>query len=151
MFKYKLAIDNSVSPIFCKARSVPFLLKPRIEQAIDRNVKEEIWEPVQYSEWAAPIVPIQKADGTVRLCGDYKVTCNKASQIDKYPIPSVKDIFTKLAGRKTFTKIDLSQAYSQIPVQEESLKYLTVNTHKGLFKLTRLPFGISSAPGISNA
>ena len=45
-------------------------------------------------------------------------------------------------------KIDLSQAYSQIPVQEESSKYLTVNTHKGLFKVTRLPFGISSAPGI---
>ena len=74
----KLAIDNSVSPIFCKAQSVPFSLKPRIEQAIDRNVKEGIWEPVQYSEWATPIVPIQKADGTVRLCGDYKVTCNKA-------------------------------------------------------------------------
>ena len=144
----KLAIDNSVSPIFCKARSVPFALKPRIEQATDRNVKEGIWEPVQYSEWAAPIVPMQKTDGTVRLCGDYKVTCNKALQIDKYPIPSVNDIFEKLAGGKTFTKIDLSQAYSLIPVQEESLKYLTVNTHKGMFKVTRLPFGISSAPGI---
>ena len=78
--------------------------------------KEGIWEPVQYSECGAPIVPIQKSDGTVRFCGDYKVTCNKALQIDKYPIPSVNNIFAKLAGGKTFTKIDLSQAYSQIPV-----------------------------------
>ena len=144
----KLAIDDSVAPIFCKARSVPFSLKPRIEQAIDKNVKEGIWEPVQYSEWAAPIVPIQKADGTVRLCGDYKVTCNQASQTDKYPIPNINDIFAKLAGGKAFTKIDLSQAYSQIPVERESLKYLTVNTHKGLFRVNRLPFGISSVPGI---
>ena len=49
---------------------------------------------------------------------------------------------------KTFTKIDLSQAYSQIPVQKESLKYLTVNMHTGLFNVTRLPFGLSSPPGI---
>ena len=85
--------------MFCKVRSVPFSLQPQVEQAIDRNVKEGIWEPVQYSEWAAPIVLIQKADGTVRLCGDYKVTCNKASQTDVYPIPNVNDIFAKLAGK----------------------------------------------------
>ena len=60
----------------------------------------------------------------------------------------MNDIFAKLAGGKTFSKIDLSQAYSQTPVEEKSLKYLTVNTHRGLFKVTRLPFGISSAPGI---
>ena len=91
------------------------------------------WEPVQYSEWAAPIVPAEKSDGTVRLCGDYKVTCNKASQIDKYRIPNVNEIFAKLSGGKTFSKIDLSQAYSQIPVEEKSLKYLTVNTYLSEF------------------
>ena len=47
-----------------------------------------------------------------------------------------------------FTKLDLSQAYQQLPLDEESKQYIVVNTHKGLFRYVRLPFGISSAPGI---
>ena len=47
-----------------------------------------------------------------------------------------------------FTKIDLSQAYQQIPLDETSKSYAIINTHKGLFRYTRLPYGISSAPGI---
>ena len=54
----------------------------------------------------------------------------------------------KLTGGRTFTKIDLSQEYLQVPFDEESKKYVVVNTHKGLFRYTRLPFGISAAPGI---
>ena len=66
---------------------------------------------------------------------------------DRYPTPKVEDLFANLSGGRTFTKIHLSQAYQQIPL-EESLKYVVMNTHKGLFKYTCLPFGISSAPGI---
>ena len=70
------------------------------------------------------------------------------SKLDKYPIPKVEDLFAKLAGGKTFTKLDLSQAYQQLPLDKESKKYVVINTQKGLFRYTRLPYGISSAPGI---
>lgn len=63
------------------------------------------------SEWAAPIVPVLKPDGTIRICGDYKVTVNKAAKPDVYPLPRVKDLFAILAGDKTFTKLDLAHAY----------------------------------------
>ena len=53
-----------------------------------------------------------------------------------------------LAGGKTFTKLELSQAYQQLPLDKESKLYVVINTHKGLFRYTRLPCGISSAPGI---
>ncbi len=43
--------------------------------------------------------------------------------------------------------LDLSSAYLQLPLEEESKQYVTINTHKGLFKYNRLPFGIASAPG----
>ena len=49
---------------------------------------------------------------------------------------------------ENFTKLDLSQAYLQLPLEEESKEYVTVNTHKGLFRYNRLPFGVSSAPAI---
>ena len=89
-----------------------------------------------------------KGDGNVRICGDYKVTINKAAKIDKYPIPRIDDLFASLSGGKKFTKLDLSHAYQQIELQEESRPLVTINTHKGLFTYNRLPFGISSAPSI---
>ena len=49
---------------------------------------------------------------------------------------------------KIFSKIDLSQAYQQLPLADESKQYVVINTQKGLFRYTRLPFGVSSAPGI---
>ena len=102
--------------------------------------------PVQFSEWAAPIVPVTKPDGSIRVCGDYKLTVNQASHTEQYPLPRVEDLFAALAGGKTFTKLDLSQAYLQLEMDESCKKFLTVNTHKGLFEYNRLPFGVSSAP-----
>ena len=70
-----------------QARPVPFALNERIEKDFERLVKEDIYEPIQYSKRAAPTVPILKDDGTVRICGDYKQTINQASLCGKYPVP----------------------------------------------------------------
>ena len=60
-----------------------------MEQEIDRQVEEGILEPVKFSEWATPVVPIIKKDGSVRLCGDYKVTVNQATETYTYPLPRI--------------------------------------------------------------
>ena len=73
---------------------------------------------------------------------------NPTARLDRYPIPWVEDLFAKLAGGKAFTKLDLSQTYLQVPLDEESRKLVVVNTHKGLYRYTRLPYGMSSAPRI---
>ncbi len=119
-----------------------------MEQEIECLEKQGIIEAVPSSDWAAPVVPVVKEDGLVRLCGDYRLTINQASKVDAYPIPKVEELFATLAGGKTFSKLDLQQAYLQLPMEENSKAYTTVNTNKGLFQFTRLPFGISSAPGI---
>ena len=75
-------------------------------------------------------------------------TVNLVSKLDRYPIPRIEDLFSKLAGGKSFTKLDLSQAYLQIPLDDSSKELLVINTPKGLFRYTRMPYGISSAPGI---
>ena len=106
-------------------------------------------EPVDYADWAAPIVAVVKNDRkSVRVCGDFRMTVNSVSKLNRYPIPKVEDLFTTLERGKTFTKLDLSQAYQQLKLDVESRKYVVVNSHKGLFCYTRLPYGISSAPGI---
>ena len=66
----------------------------------------------------------------------------------QYPLPKAEDIFSTLNGGKKFTKLDLSQAYLQLPIDVESQQLSTINTHKGLFQYTRLPYSIASAPAI---
>ena len=74
-----------------------------------------------------------KGDGTVCLCGDYKVTVNKAAKQDHCPIPRIEDLFVSLAGGKEFTKLDLSHTYQQVKLDEASRPYMMINTHKDLF------------------
>ena len=89
-----------------------------------------------------------KNDDSIRICGDYKQTINQVAIPDKYPLPKVDDLLASLAGGETFTKLDLAHAYQQLVLDEESSKLATVNTHRGLFRYKRLPFGISAAPAI---
>ena len=56
----------------------------------------------------------------VHICGDYKFTVNPASEVDQYPLLKPEDLFTSLAGGKTFTKIDLSQAYQESMLDADS-------------------------------
>ena len=141
-------IDESVQPRFFKPRPVPFSLKAKIDTELDNLIRDNIIQPVKYSRWAAPVVPVVKPNGNIRICGDYKLTCNKAIKMDTYPLPKVQELFAKLAGGKLFAKLDISQAYHQLCIDENSKKYTTINTHRGLFMYNRLCFGISSAPAL---
>ena len=107
-----------------------------------------IYQPVASSKWVAPIVPVLKGDGSIRICGDYKLTVNKAADCDKYPILKTEDIFATLHGGEKFSKLDLSQGYQQLILSQNLRELLTINTHKGLFQPTTLQFGVHSASGI---
>ena len=147
--KVTLHVNDKVKPKFLKPRPVPFLLREKVEKELDRLQSLGIITPVQQSEWAAPIVPVPKQDGTVRLCGDFKTTIKQASTTETYPLPRIEGLFADLSGGKYFTKLDMSNAYLQLPLAEESKKYVTINTHtRGLFQFNRLPYGVASAPAI---
>ncbi len=132
-----LTIDPAIPPKFCKARTLPYTLRAKVEEELDRLVAIGTLSPVPTSKWASPIVPVVKADGSVRICGDYKVAVNKALLSDVYPLPTSEDIFASLAGGKIFSKLDLTNAYQQLIVSEDSREILTINTHKGLFTYNR--------------
>lgn len=146
--KATINIVPGAVPRYFRPRQIPFAMRPKVEAEISRLLKDEIITPVKHSDWACPVVPILKQDGSIRLCGDYKLTVNRVSLLEQYPIPKIEDLFTALAGGQQFSKLDMSHAYAQILMDEDSKKYLTVNTHKGLFAYNRLPFGVSSAPAI---
>ena len=57
-----------------------------------------VLEKVRFSNWAAPIVPVVKPDGGVRICGDYKVTVNSTLKVDQHPLPNPEELFVALSG-----------------------------------------------------
>ena len=73
----RLVVPETAQPTFCKARSVPYALKDKVCEELQRLESEGIIEPVEHSEWAAPIVPVVKEDGSLRICGDYKLAVNR--------------------------------------------------------------------------
>ena len=88
-------------------------------------------EKVNCSEWATPLVPVPKRDGNFWLCDDYKVMVNPALEVDKHPLPHHDELMATLTGGQHFTKLDLTAAYQQMILEEESRVYETINTHKG--------------------
>ena len=92
--------------------------------------------------------PVLKKDGRLRLCGDYKVTVNQSLEIDQDPLPKAEELFATLSEGKLFSKIDMTQAYQQIVLDNESQKLVTIDTHCGLYLYTRLLFGIVTVPAI---
>uniref|UniRef100_A0A5S6QHL3 Reverse transcriptase domain-containing protein n=1 Tax=Trichuris muris TaxID=70415 RepID=A0A5S6QHL3_TRIMR len=123
-----IELEKNATPKFLKCRPVPFAIRSKLNDALENLVKQGILKPVRYSKWATPIVPVLKRNGELRICGDYRSTVN-------------------LATKKDY-KLDLSQAYQQLKVDEQTAELLTLNTPKGLLQMTRLPFGIDVAPSI---
>ena len=141
-FKAKLFVDSNTKPVFRKARPVPYSFRSSVEKQLDQLVEQNIIKPVPFSNWAARIVPIMKQDKTIRICGDFKLTVNSVSKLGRYPIPKIEDLFTNLSGGTSFTKLDLSQAYQQLQLENDSKPYTVINTHRGLFKYNRLRFDL---------
>ena len=143
-----IKIANDAQPKFVKARTVPYSIREAVGEELDRMESQGILEPVMHSEWATPIIAIPKSDGRYRVCGDFKVTLNPVMSVDHYPLPKPQDLFASLSGGEKFTVLDLAQAYLQLPLDEQTQKLVVVNTHKGLYKFKRLPFGVASAPAM---
>ena len=146
--KAKIHLEQNIQPIFHKSRPVPLAMRSRIEAQIDRLLHLGVLKKVEHSDWATPIVPINKPDGSVRICADYSVTLNKFMKVAHYPIPRLEELFSTLRGGLHFSKIDLSDAYHQIELSDDSKPLTTINTHQGLYQYERLSFGLSCAPSV---
>ena len=105
-----LCVKESAKPVFCKARSVPLSLKAAVEETLEHLENLGALEKVRYSDWATPVVVVPKKDGSVRLCGDYKVSVNPALEVEQYPLPKPDEVFATLAGGKKFSTLDLAHA-----------------------------------------
>ena len=139
-------VDPDVQPRFFKPRTVPLAFREAADAELEDQIRGGLWEQVRHSKWVAPLVVVPKAGGqSIRVCGDYRLTVNRAAKAEQYPLPRVEELYSKLSGSTIFSKIDLKNAYNQLPLDEKAREYLTVNTPRGLLRPLRLTFAYSSA------
>ena len=89
-YQAKITLSADAKPQFHRPRPVPYALQQKVEEELNQLQEEGIIQPVENSEWAAPIVIARKADNSIRICGDYKVTINPYLEMDNYPMPMHK-------------------------------------------------------------
>ena len=148
-FTAELKVKEKAKPQYFKSRPVPYTRKEKVEMNLSAWRKRGCYlEKNESSDWATPIVPVLKPHGTVRICGDFKLTINPYLDVPDYPMSTPEELFTKLNGGELFTKLDLSHVYQQVVLDEQTQPHVTINTHLGLYRYTRLPFGVAAAPAI---
>ena len=140
-----LEVDPEMSPVQLPPRKIPESLKQPLREHLDELVKLEVIERVDYpTDWVSAIVVAPKPNGKIRLCLDPR-PLNKALKRCHHPIPTIDDVLPELSNAKVFTKVDCSNGYWQVELDEESSLLTTFNTPFGRFKWQRMPFGISPA------
>ncbi|CAB4015033.1 Hypothetical predicted protein, partial [Paramuricea clavata] len=145
-YQMKLHIDPQVRPVAQSVRRTAFSLRGKIEEKLDKLLREDIIEKVDGpTPWVNPVVVVPKANGEVRLCVDMRCA-NTAIIRERLPIPTIDAILQDMQEGCVFSKLDLKWGYHQIELSEESRSITTFVTHKGLLRYKRLMFGISSAP-----
>ena len=134
-------MDTTTYPKFCKARAVPLALQKKVEADLDKLEAQVVIEKVKFSY-------LLYHHQTRWYHQNYKLTINKVAKTDVYSLLKIDELFAVLTGGRAFSKLDLSQAYQQLVLDEVSKPYTTISTHRGLYRYNHLPFGMSAAPAI---
>ena len=132
-------------PIYIRPRK----LSPPVADEVERQCLElerlGIIERCE-SSWNAPIVPIRKKDGTLRLCIDYR-RLNQKTVTTRFPMPDVNEsVFGIQRGVRWFSALDISKAYYHLPLEESSRDYTAFSSPREHWRFQRLPFGLKNAP-----
>ncbi|CEP15288.1 hypothetical protein [Parasitella parasitica] len=98
------------APIYCKPRTFHPDLQAEIDDKLESMVENGLLEKVAFSQWGSQVRPVEKPDGSMRVCGNY-IPINRITQPVNYPFPNMHNILQSLGQAKVFSKADLAQGY----------------------------------------
>jgi hypothetical protein len=143
--KVEFAIEllPGTAPISKRAYRVSGPELVELKKQIDElSKKGYIWPST--SPWAAPVLFVEKKDGTRRMCIDYRAL-NEVTIKNKYPLPRIEDLFDQLRGASVFSKIDLRSGYHQLRIRPSDIPKTAFITKYGLYEFTVMSFGLTNA------
>ena len=145
---YHIDVDPSCQPVIHPPRRVPVMLRPKIQQELDRMESLDVIEKVSTpTPWANSMVTIVKPNGTLCICINPR-DLNKAIKREHYPMQTIEQVVTRMPNATIFSVLDASSGYWQIKLDQESAKLCTFNSPFGRYMFKRLPFGLSSAQDV---
>ncbi len=144
---YSLKLKDGAQPYAVAApRRVALPIAEKVKKELKKMEKDDVIVEVKgASAWCAPMVPVVKPSGAVRICVDY-TKLNESVIRERHIMPSVEQTIAQIGQSKYYSKMDANSSYYQVPLSKESQILTTFCTPIGRFAFKRLPFGISSAP-----
>jgi len=131
---------SEFKPKRMRAYRVPEIFKPDVEKQVNELLDMGLIRP-STSPMASPIVCVAKKTGGVRIAVDYRYL-NLFTVANAYPMTTVNEILNKIGSANFISLFDAKSGYWQIPVAEEDQWKTAFVTHDGLYKWTRMPFGL---------
>ena len=136
----KLATDT---PERVKQYPLPYSMMQAVGDEVRTMIELSVIERSE-SPYCSPVIIVKKQDNANRFCIDFRVL-DKITVFDAEPMPSMEQIFAKLAGYNFISKLDLSKGYWQISLSDNSKPFTAFQTSLGMFQFTVLPFGLATA------
>ena len=142
-FEVEIHVDPEVAPIARKHSRIPFHLRSKVEDELDRLERADVIEKVSSSsatDWVSRVVIVPKKNqDEIRVCVDMR-DANKAIKRTRHVTPTLEELVSDLSGATVFSKIDLRSGYHQLKLKESSRGITTFSTHAGLYRYKRLSF-----------
>lgn len=125
-----------------------YRLSPREKEEVEKQVKQLLEMGLirpSASPFGAPVLFVDKPDGSLRMCLDYRAL-NEITVKRRFPMPNMEELFDQLSGAKIFSSLDLQQGYYQIRIPEADVPKTAFMTHLGQFEYLVLCMGLTNAP-----
>lgn len=133
-------------PVYQRARRLSVIEKEKVNNHISEWIRDGIVQP-SLSDYASPVVLVEKKNGNTRLCVDYR-QLNKKIVRDRYPLPLIEDQLDCLQDAKYFSTLDLKNGFFHVPVDKDSQKYTAFIVPDGHYEFLKVPFGLCNSPSI---
>ena len=117
-----------------------------LKEHIDSKLKEGVIVPSKLS-LDSLVILVPKSSGKLVVCVDYR-RLNNITETDIYPLPLLDNIISSISGSKVYSKINLKDAFHQVPVMDSCCPYTAFKCKFGVFEYTTMPFGLKNAPAV---